>query len=109
MTSCRYAYKVDCDPPDSVIMADGVPLKPGVRTYMKSRETLVEACKEGFVSYSGRLRHGGLFGAENLELKLARERYRITFDLTVPGGAFSVDRGAVRCGSPGNRARLGRA
>ena len=43
LTSCRYAYKVDCDPPDAAIMADGVPLKPGVRTYLKSRETLVEA------------------------------------------------------------------
>ena len=93
LTGCRYAYRVDCDPPDAAITADGAPLRSGATLFLKTREALVEARRPGFLPYSSRLRHGGLLGVQRLGLKLERERYRITLDLAVGGGSVSIDGG----------------
>ena len=75
LAGCGARWEVAREPADARVAVDGAELAPGAVARSPGREALFRATREGYEDLELKLRHKGLFGVEQVELKLAPKRF----------------------------------
>ncbi len=93
LAGCGARWELIRDPADAAVSMDGVELAPGTIARSAGREALFRATREGYEDLELKLRHKGLFGVEQVELKLAPKRFAARIGVLSKGARLRVDGG----------------
>lgn len=91
LAACSYNYRIDIQPPDARVSANGAAVETGKNVSLHGRSLAVTALHDGYTDFSGSYRHPFWFGERKISIQMERRSYAVQVSVLGPPVPYTLD------------------